>query len=681
MEKILKSLNQAQLEAVKNIDGPMLILAGAGSGKTKTITSRLAYLIALGIDPANTLTLTFTNKAANEMRTRALSLLDSVAYPPLLCTFHKFGLLFLKFHIDRIGRKNSFVLIDSDDKKKILKELNIELPLAFVENEISRLKNLLIDPESALLQADQKNYKLLAEVYQKYENYLKEKNLVDFDDLLMLSYKILDLDYELAKEISRRYLYIMVDEYQDTNELQFKLLQKLCSAHQNICVVGDDDQSIYSWRGANIRNILEFSNHFKGAKIVKLEKNYRSSTQILKIANELISHNKNRLGKELISAVGDGPDVVVLESSDENEEALKIAKKIRELLDIGVNPGEIAILFRLNALSRSIEDGLNKLKIPYRLVGTIRFYERMEVKDLISYFRIIVNPHDDYSLKRVINKPKRGVGKTTIEKLEKLAYMKQTSIYELFNGNFDSELEKEIGKKSIQIIRAFFDDLELLKKILQDSSMKFLDAFDEIIGFKDAFKDDPEVFDRLNNIDEVYGLYRDFIIQNPNSSLEDFLNEISLQSDQDSIKNDGVVAMSIHSSKGLEFEYLFVIGLEEGIFPILREGTDIEEERRLAYVAITRAKKELTLSHVKSRFYHGKRSELIKSRFLNECGLGTGVLMLDKHSAYKKGDLIKHKIFGIGRIISVTKGSKDDKLLINFGGMQREILASFVEKV
>lgn len=682
MDKILSGLNPQQLEAVKNIDGAMLILAGAGSGKTKTITARLAYLIALGIDPANTLTLTFTNKAAHEMRERALSLIDTPVYPPLLCTFHKFGLLFLKFYIDRLGRRNNFVLIDTDDKKKILKDLSEELPLPFLESEISRYKNLLIDPLMAEAQAEQKNYKVMAQIYKRYEDYLSEKNLVDFDDLLMLSYKILNLDKELARESSKRYNYIMVDEYQDTNDLQFRLLEKLCTEHQNICVVGDDDQSIYGWRGANIKNILEFPEHFKDVKVVRLEQNYRSTKQILATANELISQNKGRLGKTLISTLGDGQNVISWESNDENEEALKIARKIKELIDDGVEPKEIAILFRLNALSRSIEDGLNKLKIPYKLIGAMRFYERAEVKDVLSYFRLIVNLNDDYSLKRVINKPKRGVGKASIEKLEKLAYQKRCSIFELFSsGVYDVEIESEVGKKNNSTLKLYFEDLKGLKSILDSSSRKFLDAFEDMIGFKSSYDDDPDNIDRVSNIDEVYGLYRDFIVQNPESGLEDFLNEVSLQSEQDMYDVSGVSAMSIHSAKGLEFTYLFIIGLEEGIFPIMREGTDLEEERRLGYVAITRAKKELYLCHSKSRFFRGKRTDLVTSRFLRECGLNEGAIVLDKTSGFRKGDLVKHKIFGMGRVMAVTKAGRDFKLQINFGGITREILSSFIEKI
>jgi len=362
METYLQELNSSQKSAATHIDGPLLILAGAGSGKTKTITTRLAYLLSLGIDPANTLTLTFTNKAASSMRERALNMIDrrSVPYPPLLCTFHKFGLLFLKFYINKLDRKNNFVVIDTDDKKKILKEIDDTLPIGFVVSEISRYKNALLEPKIVFEQAEHENYKKVATIYEKYQNYISENNLIDFDDLIALPFQILDKHEDVRDEVSQRYQYLMVDEYQDTNDLQFKLLKKLCYTHNNICVVGDDDQSIYGFRGANVKNILEFHNMFDNTKVVKLEENYRSTNQILKAANELIEHNRNRLGKKLVSILGDGKEISLIESNDENEEADKVAKRIKNLIVDGINPKDIAVLFRINALSRSIEEGLNR---------------------------------------------------------------------------------------------------------------------------------------------------------------------------------------------------------------------------------------------------------------------------------------------------------------------------------
>ncbi|MBD3800111.1 MAG: UvrD-helicase domain-containing protein [Campylobacterales bacterium] len=682
MEHIFKNLNEQQAEAVKKIDGPLLILAGAGSGKTTTITSRLAYLLdVVGIPASNTLTLTFTNKAAKEMRERALKMIDANSHPPLLCTFHKFGLLFLKFHIHRLSRENNFVVIDTDDKKRILKKLNGDLPLPLVASEISRYKNSLITPEEAHAQAEQKNYEQIAKVYKEYEAYLVENNLVDFDDLISLTYKLLDEHPELAEETSRRYQYIMIDEYQDTNELQFKLLQKLCSAHNNICVVGDDDQSIYGWRGAHVRNILEFDQDFKDAMVIKLEHNYRSRTPILTVANALIEHNRSRLGKTLLPTRGDGEAVKMLSSNDENEEAGKIALQIKKLISEGVRPNEIAVLYRINALSRSLEEGLNRAGIPYKLVGGLRFYDRAEIKDIISYLRVITNHHDNFSMKRIINKPKRGIGKASIDKLELAAIEQERSLYDLVRLSAAAELEGLVRKKNATILKQFISELEQMRAVADESLYSFAERIDEIFKIKAFYETMPDGTERVQNIDEFFGLFRDFIKQNPEASLDAFLNEVSLQSEQDQVEGENIYIMSIHASKGLEFEHLFIIGLEEGFLPLIGDGSDLEEERRLGYVSFTRAKDSLTLSHVQSRYYKGRRTELEKSRFFGEAGLCESSLKIEKNTAFKKGDLVRHKIFGAGRVIGVSKAGREFKLNINFGGNKREILASFVERL
>ncbi|MGE4455345.1 MAG: ATP-dependent helicase [Arcobacteraceae bacterium] len=681
-ETILKTLNESQVEAVRHIDGAMLILAGAGSGKTKTITTRVAYLISIGIDPASILTLTFTNKAAREMHSRAISLLDNKAiYPPLLCTFHKFGLLFLKFHINLLNRKNNFVIIDSDDKKKIIKNIEKELTSSMVSAEISRYKNSLITPEVAKSAAEQKVYKQIADIYEKYENYLLENNLVDFDDLLLLPYKILEQNHDLAQKISNKYQYIMVDEYQDTNELQYRLLQKLCCNHQNLCVVGDDDQSIYGWRGATIKNILCFSEQFDNTKVIKLEENYRSTDTILKHANLLIEHNRDRLGKTLKGTRCEGNGVKVYESMDENEETRKLISDIKSLISQGVSPKDIAILFRVNALSRSLEEGFNKAGLGYNLVGGIKFYERSEIKDLIAYFRVITNANDNFSFKRIINKPKRGIGKTTIDKLDMESIEQKKSIYNIINDSTPAELSGIVGQKNARTLKVFLASVMDLQDILKDSKMRFLDLFEETFDFKEQYHGIPDGYDKIANIDEFYGYIRDFFIQNPDAKLDEFLANIALESEQDNLDNDGVSMMSIHASKGLEYKHVFIIGMEEGFFPLIGDGSDIEEERRLGYVAFTRAIDELTVSYVHSRFYKGRRTDLQKSRFLTESGLIEGSLNIEKTAAYKNGDLIKHKIFGMGRVIGVQRAGKELKLTINFGGSKRDILSSFVEKI
>ncbi len=680
MSKILELLNQAQQEAVKTIDGPLLILAGAGSGKTKTITSRLAYLLSQGIPASSILTLTFTNRAATQMRDRALSLIDAKIYPPLLCTFHKFGLLFLKFNMEKLGRQNSFVVIDNDDKKRIIKSFNIDIPVGLVANEISKYKNSLMSPSFAWEKAQEPNYKKIAQIYEQYENYLNTNNLVDFDDLLALPYKILDSNEELCKETSQRYRYIMIDEYQDTNELQYKLIRKICSTHNNICVVGDDDQSIYGWRGANIKNILEFKDEFEDTKIIKLENNYRSTTNILKAANELIEHNRSRLGKVLKSTKTQGAKISVIESYNEKNEALEVSKRIKELIDRGVSPKDIAVLYRINALSRSLEEGLNRSGIAYNMVGGVKFYERMEIKDLISYLRVIANPHDDFSIKRVINRPKRGLGKVTVDKILKAAYESHLSIYSYITTKKD-ELRDMVSKKSYNALMKFSEDLQSLKRVSDEATFNIIEELENLFGVKKYYDQLPDSLDRVSNIDEFYGLFRDLVKQNPHMSIDEFLNDIALQSDKDSFSSDNISVMSIHASKGLEFSYLFVIGMEEGFMPLVGDGSDIEEERRLGYVAITRAKEELALSFSHSRFYKGRRAELVKSRFLKESGVCQGSLILEKTTVYKKGDLVKHKIFGIGRVFEISKIKREFKLKINFAGTKRDIVASFVEKI
>ncbi|MDQ7042390.1 MAG: 3'-5' exonuclease [Sulfurimonas sp.] len=682
MEKIFNKLNESQTAAVKQSEGPVLILAGAGSGKTTTIISRLAYLLeVLGIPASNTLTLTFTNKAAKEMRERALSMMENIAYPPLLCTFHKFGLLFLKFNIHLLKRQNNFVVIDTDDKKKIIKKINSELPTPLIASEISRYKNSLLSPDDAYKQAELFNYKQIAEVYREYEKHLVENNLVDFDDLIALTYKLLDENPELARATSKKYQYVMIDEYQDTNELQLKLIQKLCVTHNNICVVGDDDQSIYGWRGAHIRNIIEFDQDFKGAKVFKLEENYRSRTPILKVANALIEHNRSRLGKKLISTRGNGDDVTVLNSMDENEEARKIALSIQKLLDKGVEAKEIAVLYRVNVLSRSIEEGLNRSGIGYKLVGGQRFFDRAEVKDLISYLRVVTNPHDDFSIKRIINKPKRGLGKASVDKIELAAHANETSIYEYIKSADINTLIALVKKKNATTLKSFVSDLDEVAAVSKESTYKFIDVLEDTFHLKHIYKGMQDEEDRVRNMDEFYGLFRDFIKKSPDVSLDEFLNELTLQSEQDQVEGESIYMMSIHASKGLEFEHVFIIGMEEGFLPLVGDGNDLEEERRLGYVSMTRAKDSLTLSHAGSRFYKGRRSELSKSRFFNEAGLCEGSLIVTKNTSFKKGDLVRHKIFGTGRINGVSRAGKEFKLNINFAGTQRDILASFVERL
>ena len=658
--QFLEELNPSQYEAATHIDGSLLILAGAGSGKTKTITARLAYLLSLGIDPKSTLTLTFTNKAATEMKERALKLID-VTYPPLLSTFHKFGLLFLKMNIHLLNRKNSFVIIDTDDKRRIIKNISQEIHQNIVAKEISKYKNNFLTPDEIFALAKDNESKKIAHIYQEYIKYLDKNNLLDFDDLLLLTYKILDEYEEVATSYSQKYQYIMVDEYQDTNDIQLKILKKLCSTHNNICVVGDDDQSIYGFRGANIKNILEFQKEFD-AKIVKLEHNYRSTPEILEVANKLISFNKNRHTKILKPTISNHKKVEVVENYNEMAEAQMLANRINELISKGVNPNNIAILYRINALSRGVEDGLRGSGINYKLVGGIKFYEREEIKDIISYLRLLVNKNDDYSFKRIVNKPRRGIGKTSLDKLENAKNDK--SFMQLLEEDISFVSKK--AQKSLKEFKSLIEEL---------SQMKLIDLVYSLdrLGLVEFYKDE----DKIQNLNEFYGLLKDFAKKG--FTLEEVLNELSLQSDADAIEDNAINIMTIHASKGLEFDYLFVIGLEEGFFPL--NDADIEEERRLAYVALTRAKKELVLSYAKSRYIRGNREFLDKSRFLMEMGLVNEKAVKKEAKTTKANDLVKHKVFGIGKVIGSTKVGKQYKLKINFGGDIREILDNFVEKI
>ena len=660
--KFLEDLNPSQYEAATHIDGALLILAGAGSGKTKTITSRLAYLLSLGIDPQSTLTLTFTNKAAREMRERAMNLIDA-PYPPLLSTFHKFGLLFLKMNIHLLGRENTFVIIDTDDKKRIIKSISNELPVSMVAKEISKFKNNFLSPNEILAMAKDENYKKLSHIYENYIAYLNKNNLVDFDDLLLLTYKILDEFDEVAQSYSQKYQYIMVDEYQDTNDIQMMILKKLCSTHNNICVVGDDDQSIYGFRGANIKNILEFSKTFD-AKIIKLEENYRSTPEILNVANKLIAYNKTRHDKVLKPTLNSGKKVEVLENYNEMAESETIAKRIKSLIESGVSPDNIAILYRINSLSRAIEDGLRTHKIPYKLIAGMKFYEREEIKDIISYLRLLINPNDDYSFKRVVNKPRRGIGKASLDKVEEIKG--ELSFFE-YVKNSDLSF---VTKKAQKALKEF---VEMIERLRDKPIMDLLFSFEEEVGLLKFYKDE----DKILNLQEFYGLIKEYA--KDGLELEEILNELSLQSDADNIEDKAINIMTIHASKGLEFDYLFVVGFEEGFFPL--GDADIEEERRLAYVAITRAKKELVLSYAKSRYNRGSRDFLNKSRFLTEMELIKDKAVVKHNKETKTNDLVKHKVFGIGKVIGSTKVGKQYKLKINFGGDIREILDNFVEKI
>lgn len=687
INQALNALNPQQRQAATHIDGALLILAGAGSGKTKTLTTRLAYLIdEVGIPPSATLTLTFTNKAAQEMRERALSLLShSLQAPPLLCTFHKFGLLFLRFHIASLGREANFVVLDSDDRKAILKSLSKALPVSYFDSYISSMKNSSLSPQDAAAYAHSQEYKLMNRIYAEYESYTRAKNLLDFDDLLYLTYQILLQREDIALQLSQRYQYIMVDEYQDTNELQYKILKSLCVAHNNLCVVGDDDQSIYGWRGADIGNILRFPKEFHQAKTIKLEENYRSSSEILQAANCLIAHNSERLGKNLKSIKGSVEAVRIVENESEIQEAAFLARDITRLIEGGVKPCEIAILFRVNALSRSVEEGLNRAKIPYKLIGAMRFYERSEVKDLLSYLRVIVNGDDDFSFLRIINRPKRGIGKMTQERLERLAASKSLACLACLE-QYPQDSKQAIGDKAYKTLMAFAKDIARWREYEDLADM--IEDMQEHIHFEFSKLDEV---DREGNIHEFYGMFRDYVIHNPTNTLDEFLNDLALASPTDEVVGEAVSCMSVHAAKGLEFKHVYVIGFEEGFFPLQRGDNDeIEEERRLGYVAFTRAKDYLSLCYTKTRLYRGRREWLKQSRFLKESGLVATEMRASQQgkcnersdsNVLRIGMQVRHKIFGVGSVEKIEGRGEQCRLMINFGGMRRVILRHFVQSV
>ncbi|WP_297193150.1 UvrD-helicase domain-containing protein [uncultured Campylobacter sp.] len=673
---LFDGLNERQREAASHIDGALLILAGAGSGKTKTITTRLAYLIdEVGISPNNTLTLTFTNKAAHTMKKRALSMMRS-SYSPLLCTFHKFALLFLKLHIDKLGLQNAFKVIDADDSKKIIKELlspEVKLSPYQAADMISNFKNSLISVEKAYEHLEKNTNPNLfkneyIKLYKLYQESLKKYSYLDFDDLLLMSYELLKSDGRFASEQSKLYQYITVDEYQDTNSLQYEILKLLCKEHSNLCVVGDDDQSIYSWRGARIENILNFTDDFKDAKIVKLEHNYRSSAKILDAANKLISNNTKRLGKILIPTKDKGDDIIFLKNENDKDEAAEIVRLIRREVKNGTKLNEIAVLYRRNSLSSILDNELRKEKIPYKILSGLKFHERLEIKDAVAYLRLISNTNDDFSFKRIINVPKRGLGKAFVSKLEHYAKINKISLFDsifycLENGIFSKEISARISEFALSI-------LDLQKSNLSD----IIKSLEDVFALSSVYDEDY----KQENLQLLYKEFQDSIKRNSYKDLNDLLSDFSLQGEQDNINEneDCVYLMSVHASKGLEFDVVFVIGLENGNFPI---SLDNEEERRLAYVAITRAKKKLFLSTASTR---NVRTSVIEgsSVFLEELNLLDE--KIHNNTNFKKGDLVQHKIFGIGRILDLRKEGKDIRLDIIFGGITRNnILSDALKKI
>ena len=634
----LDTLNPAQREAVEKTEGPVLILAGAGSGKTRVLTTRIGHLIEdKGVQPANILAITFTNKAANEMRERVEETLESDASDMWISTFHSCCVRILRKDINRIGYNRSFVIYDSADQvtlvKDCLKELNLNDKVfepKMIISTISGAKDKLYDPKQfkAMHMNDNRMSKI-ADVYALYQDRLKRNSALDFDDLIFKTVELLKSDKEVLDYYRNRFKYIMVDEYQDTSKAQYELIKILAKEHQNICVVGDDDQSIYGWRGADIRNILEFEKDYDDVHVVKLEQNYRSTQIILDAANTVISNNIERKRKRLWSEKKDGELIKIQVAQDEIEESDFVADMIAKISrEQNRSYKDFAVLYRANAQSRSVEDSLNRSQIPYNIYGGTKFYERKEIKDLIAYLRVIQNPQDDISIKRIINVPRRGIGLRTIEKIEDRASLKQESIYSVL---IDIETNSEISTKARNSISEFVDNvigtLRTMREVYPVSKLieKVIESIDYYGYIDELYKGDKEeAEERKDNVKEFISVAMEFEQNSEEKDLETFLTGVALTSESSEEEEiDKVSLMTIHTSKGLEFPVVFIVGMEDGLFPIARavrsmSDSEIEEERRLCYVGITRAKEILYLTLTQKRTLYGKTNPSIASRFMEE---------------------------------------------------------------
>lgn len=634
----LDTLNPAQREAVEKTEGPVLILAGAGSGKTRVLTTRIGHLIEdKGVQPANILAITFTNKAANEMRERVEETLDSDASDMWISTFHSCCVRILRKDINRIGYNRSFVIYDSADQvtlvKDCLKELNLSDKVfepKVIISTISGAKDKLYDPKQfkAMHMNDNRMSKI-ADVYALYQDRLKRNSALDFDDLIFKTVELLKSDKEVLDYYRNRFKYIMVDEYQDTSKAQYELIKILAKEHQNICVVGDDDQSIYGWRGADIRNILEFEKDYDNVHVVKLEQNYRSTQIILDAANTVISNNIERKRKRLWSEKKEGELIKIQVAQDEIEESDFVADMIAKISrEQNRSYKDFAILYRANAQSRSVEDALNRSQIPYNIYGGTKFYERKEIKDLIAYLRVIQNPQDDISIKRIINIPRRGIGLRTIEKIEDRASLKQESIYSVL---IDIETNSEISTKARNSISEFVDNvigtLRTMREVYPVSKLieKVIESIDYYGYIDELYKGNKEeAEERKDNVKEFISVAMEFEQNSEEKDLETFLTGVALTSESSEEEEiDKVSLMTIHTSKGLEFPVVFIVGMEDGLFPIARavrsmNDSEIEEERRLCYVGITRAKEILYLTLTQKRTLYGKTNPSIASRFMEE---------------------------------------------------------------
>ena len=632
MQSLLDGLNREQQQAVQHTEGPLLILAGAGSGTTKVLTVRIAYLLAQGVNPYEILAITFTNKAAKEMKSRVEGLVGDVANRIWLSTFHSFCAKFLRFELDNfLGYNSNFTIYDTSDSqvviKAALKALNLDdkyYPVGAMISAISDAKNKLMFASDYRKQARDFYQQKVADVYEYYERELRKNNALDFDDLLLVAVKLLQSNAAVLEKYSKRFKYVMIDEYQDTNHAQYLLAYLLSSHWKNIAVVGDADQSIYAWRGADIQNILDFEKDYPNCTSIKLEQNYRSTKIILDAANAVIDNNEGRPEKNLWTDKVEGAKIQHFTAQSEHEEAAFIGDTIVKKHDIhGVPYGDMAILYRTNAQSRVLEEALIKRALPYTMVGGTKFYDRKEIKDVLAYLRVLYNPFDDLSLLRIINVPKRSIGATTVSKLQDYARENGTS---LFMTLTQLHLVDTIKGKTKEKLEEFGILIFTLVAEMDDKSvLDILEAILDRTGYLAQLEEstDPQDQARAENIGELLSVAKDFQDTNPTGTVEDFLEQVALVNDVDSFEQEEskVTLMTLHAAKGLEFPIVFLGGLEEGLFPhsrTLMNPEEIEEERRLAYVGITRAEKELYISNATTRTVFGRTSSYLPSRFIDE---------------------------------------------------------------
>lgn len=647
MENILNNLNDIQLNAVKDTNGAQLILAGAGSGKTRVVTTKIAYLIEEeSVNPQEILAFTFTNKAAKEMKDRVAILLNTNVDRMWIGTFHSICVRILRRDLNLVGYTKNFTIFDTTDQKTLikecLKELNIDSKIYtpnYIQGRISSLKNEGIKASEFEKFAYSPMDKTILELYRLYEEKLQNNNAFDFDDLIIKVIELLNSDSLVRKYYQNRFRYVFVDEYQDTNNIQYELIKILSNYHNNICAVGDADQSIYKWRGANINNILNFEKDFDNSKRVILSQNYRSTKNILNSANAVISNNNERIKKDLWTSNEDGNLPTLFEAQSGTEEAYYVVDEINKLINLGKSLNEIAILYRSNSLSRAFEEQLIKNNIKYKVIGGIKFYDRAEIKDILAYLRLIVNTNDDISLRRIINSPKRGIGDVTVDKLNEISLKENTSLYNSLNflETYSNMFDQRAFKK-LESFKNLIDNL-----ILKSNNMNIFELVEfllervEYINLLEK-QNTIEAKSKIENIQEFLGSIKLYEEDDSEATLADFISGISLLSDVDKTEelSEAVSLLTVHSAKGLEFENVFLVALEEGIFPSsYAEGDeDLQEERRLMYVAITRAKENLNMSYAKTRIRFGKSERQMKSSFIEE--LGETINKLNVKSFLKK---------------------------------------------